>query len=78
MENFAQNLREATILFLNGNQINEEYKIYVDKFLYYTEAYCVELNSNMYEVLYDDKTYNMVFSLFNSIILERMLNSELV
>ena len=26
MENFAQILRESTIDFLNGNQINDEYK----------------------------------------------------
>ena len=30
------------------------------------------------EILYDDKTYNMVFRLFNSVILKKQLNLELV
>lgn len=79
MENFAQILRESTIDFLNGNQINDEYKIYVDKFLYYTDAYCAELKSvTINEILDNDKTYNMIFNLFNSVILKNQLNLELV
>ena len=79
MENFAQILRESTIDFLNGNQINDEYKIYVDKFLYYTDAYCAELKSTTIDdILNNDKTYNMIFNLFNSVILKKQLNLELV
>lgn len=79
MENFAQSLRESTIDFLKGNQINDEYKIYVDKFLYYTGAYCAELKSTTIDdILNNDKTYNMIFNLFNSVILKNQLSLEIV
>ena len=77
MENFAQSLRESTINYLNTNQTTEN-QIYVDKFLYYTDAYCAEMKTSIEEILYDDKTYNMVFRLFNSVILKKQLNLELV
>ena len=78
MENFAQTLRESTIQFLNGNEVENENKLYVDKFLYYTDAYCAEMKTTIEEILHDDKTFNMVFRLFNSVILNKQLNLELV
>ena len=78
MENFAQTLRESTIQFLNGNEVEKENKLYVDKFLYYTDAYCAEMKTTIEEILHDDKTFNMVFRLFNSVILNKQLNLELV
>jgi len=78
MENFAQNLRQSTIDFLKGEEIDIENKIYVDKFLYYTDAYCAELKSTtIYDILNNDKTYHMIFNLFNSVILKRQLKLEL-
>jgi hypothetical protein len=78
MENFAQTLRESTINFLNGKEVENEHKLYVDKFLYYTDAYCAEMKTTIEEILHNDKTYNMVFRLFNSVILTKQLNLELV
>ena len=78
MENFAQTLRESTIQFLNGNEVEKENKLYVDKFLYYTDAYCAEMKTTIEEILHDDKTFTMVFRLFNSVILNKQLNLELV
>lgn len=78
MKNFAQSLRESTIDFLKGREVDKEYKIYVNKFIYYTDAYCVEMKTTIDDILQDDKTFNMVFGLFNSIILNKQLNLELV
>lgn len=78
MENFAQSLRESTILSLKGNTISEEDKIFVDKFLSYTDAYCAEMKTSIDEILLDDKTFNLVFKLFNSVILTKQMNLQLV
>lgn len=78
MEGFAQTLRQSTINFLNGKEVENENKLYVDKFLYYTDAYCAEMKTTIDDILLDDKTFNMVFRLFNSVILTKQLNLELV
>ena len=78
MENFANNLRECTISHLNGNQINIEYEFFVGKFIYYMDAYCAELKKTQGDILNNDKMYDSVFSLFNSVIIKKQLNLELV
>jgi len=78
MENFDNNLRECTISYLNGNEINEDYKYFVDKFIYYMGAYCAELKTTDSEILNDDKLYKSVCSLFKSVVLNKQLKIELV
>lgn len=79
MKNFENNLRECTISYLKGNKISDEDKYFVDKFIYYMGAYCAEMKSTTeYEILYNDKLYKKIFSLFQSVILNKQLKLEFV
>jgi hypothetical protein len=49
MKNFDKNLREFTISYLKGNEeINEDYRYFVDKFIYFMGAYCANLNWSLF------------------------------
>jgi len=78
MKNFDNNLREFTISYLKGNEINEDYKFLVEKFIYYMGAYCAEMKTTDSEILNNDKLYKSVSSLFKSVIMEKQLNMEVV
>lgn len=78
MKNFENNLRECTIYFLNGKEINDDYKYYVEKFLYFIGAYNAEMKTTEFEILNSDKLYKSVFSLFNSVIMQKQLNVDFV
>jgi hypothetical protein len=61
----AQQLRENAIAFFNGKSIEQSL---LDKnFIDYINAYCFELKKTEWDVLYNDETYDIVFSIFNSI-----------
>jgi hypothetical protein len=62
-------LRESTISYL------KESKTYGDKdivfeFIKYLDAYCVELKHTEWDILTNDEHYDLVFTLFKSIILD--------
>jgi len=78
MKNFENNLRECTISFLKGNEISDDYKYYVEKFLYFIGAYNAEMKTTEAEILNNDKLYKSVCSLFKSVVMQKQLNVEFV
>lgn len=58
------NLRELTILTFQGEEIKDEV---VESFKWFIEAYCAELKRTENDVLFNDETYDVVLSLFESV-----------
>ena len=61
------NLRELTILSFQGEEITENKRI-VERFKSFIEAYCAELKKTEHDVLQNDETYEIVLSLFDSVL----------
>ncbi len=62
-------LRESIISYLREDKLFGDKEI-VYEFLRYLEAYCAELNHTEWDVLLHDEHYDLVYSLFDSIILK--------
>lgn len=61
-----QTIRELTIKSFNEDIIENKY--IVDKFKSFMDAYCAELKGTTeYEILNNDKLFNTVFQLFESV-----------
>jgi hypothetical protein len=65
------NLRRTAIDNINGNEISEKDKKIVKDFLKYLDAFCVDLNYTEFDVLLNDENYEMVFGLFDNVILKK-------
>lgn len=66
----SNNLRRATIDKINGNEISEKDKIIVKDFIKYLDAFCADLNYTEFDILLNDENYEMVFGLFDNVILK--------
>jgi hypothetical protein len=64
-------LRQNAYKFYKGEDILEKDKNTVDKFFKYLEAYCVETKSTELDILLNDKNWENVYNLFDSIILKK-------
>jgi len=62
------NLRELTILSFEGKEVKECREI-VYRFKSFIEAYCAELKKTEHDVLLNDKTYAIVLSLFDNLLI---------
>lgn len=63
------NFRQLTYLVIHGEKI--ENNEIVNDFVNYIQAYCAELKLTDYDIVLNDDLYNMVYDLFDSVILKR-------
>ncbi len=60
-----EKLRENAIAFFNKKDVNQSN---VDrKFIDYINVYCSELKKTEWDILYNDESFDIVFSIFTSI-----------
>ncbi len=59
-------LRELAILYFQGNEIHVSNLL--NRFISFIHAYCADLKKTEFDILYDDKTFNIVSSLFESLV----------
>lgn len=64
------NFRELTNKVLCGEDINDENKKFIIKFANYIKAYCADLKCTEHDVIFDDKLYDKVYNLFDSVVLK--------
>lgn len=65
------NFRELTNKVLCGEEINVDNKNIINDFAAYIKAYCADLKCTEHDVIFDDKLYERVYSLFDNVILKR-------
>ena len=63
--------RELTNKVLCGEEIHVDDKNIINEFANYIKAYCADLKCTEHDVIFDDKLYEKVYSLFDNVILKR-------
>lgn len=72
MKNCPFELRKRAIeVVRNTSEIGSD-EIYLKKFLYYMDCFCVELKQTELDILLNDENYDMFYSLFNSVMIEKI------
>ena len=72
MKNCPFELRKRAIEVLrNTSEIGSD-EIYLKKLLYYMDCFCVELKQTEMDILLNDENYDMFYSLFNSVMIEKI------
>lgn len=65
------NFRELTNKVLCGEEIQVDNKNIINDFADYIKAYCADLKCTEHDVIFDDKLYEIVYGLFENVILKR-------
>ena len=65
------NFRELTNKVLCGEEINVDNEDIINDFANYIKAYCADLKCTEHDVIFDDKLYDKVYTLFDNVILKR-------
>ena len=69
-----QVLRKTTIDYFNGGKcINETVKKFID----YITAYCAEMKLTEFDILHNDKLFNSVYHLFETVVLQKYQYNEI-
>ena len=76
MKTCSISLRENAYKFYKGEDISENDKKVVNNFFRYLDAYCAELKCSELDILLNDKNWESVYNLFDSIILKKIANFD--
>lgn len=71
METQSINFRKLTNKVLCGEDIQDDNKKIIYEFANYIRAYCADLKCTEHDVIFDDKLYDKVYTLFDNIVLKR-------
>ena len=63
-------LRELTIEFFKSEETIKPKDI-VKLFSNYINAYCAEMKTNEWDILFDDEIYELVYSIFHSLVFKK-------
>jgi hypothetical protein len=70
MKTCSTSLRQNAYKIYKGECASEKDKVVLDKFFRYLEAYCAEMKCTELDIFLNDKNWESVFHLFESIMLK--------